>query len=251
MPPTPPQDSKQPARPANPARKAAAPSAAAAAANAASATAADNTNMQAGLSRVIVRNEFYRDGYRTMLRVALIQGIAILALIVAIVTIVYVNQPENRYFATTEDGRVVPMVSLSEPNLSRPALLSWASQAATETLTFGFHDYRRRLQEASRHFTRPGWNSFVKALQDAGIIEAVEANRQVLSAAPRAAPTILAEGIMNGVYQWQVEMPMMVTYQFGSQQRNTSMTIRLTIVRVPKLESPNGVGIEQWVAYGS
>jgi intracellular multiplication protein IcmL len=201
------------------------------------------------LGRVIVRNEFYRDGYRTLLRVAFMEAIAILGLIVAIVAIVNAYRPENRYFATTEDGRVVPMVPLSEPNLSRPALLSWAAQAATETMTFGFNDYRRRLQESSRHFTRQGWASFVKALQDAGIIDAVTANRQVVSAAPRAAPTILSEGMLNGVYQWQVEMPMMVTYQFGSQQRDVSMNLRLTIVRVPKLESPNGVGIEQWVAY--
>lgn len=203
------------------------------------------------LGRVIVRNEYYRDGYRTLLRVALIEGIAILGLIVSIVAIVNAYQPENRYFATTEDGRVVPMVPLSEPNLSRPALLSWAAQAATETMTFGFHDYRRRLQEASRHFTRQGWGSFVKALQDAGIIDAVNTNRQVVSAAPRAAPTILSEGVLNGTYQWQVEMPMMVSYQYGAQQRDVSMNVRLTIVRVPKLESPNGVGIEQWIAYSA
>lgn len=204
---------------------------------------------QSALGRVIVRNEFYRDGYRTLLKVAFIEAIAIIGLIVAMVIIVNVYQPENRYFATTEDGRVVPMVPMSEPNLSRPALLSWAAQSATETMTFGFHDYRRRLQEASRHFTRQGWGSFVKALQDAGIVEAVEANRQVISAAPRAAPTILSEGVMNGVYQWRVEMPMMITYQYGQQQRNVSMNIQLTVVRVPRLESPNGVGIEQWVAY--
>ncbi len=201
------------------------------------------------LGRVIVRNEFYRDGYRTLLKVAFVEGIAILSLIVVIIVIVNAYQPENRYFATTEDGRVVPMVALSEPNLSRPAVLSWAAQSASETLTFGFHDYRRRLQEASRHFTRKGWGSFVKALQESGMIESVETNRQVLSAAPRAAPTILSEGVLGGVYQWQVELPMMVTYQIGQQQRNVGMNIRLNIVRVPKLESPNGLGIEQWIAY--
>jgi intracellular multiplication protein IcmL len=224
------------------------PGVAAQARKAAQATATKSAESGA-LGRVLLRNEFYRDGYRTLLKVAFIEAVAIIGLIIAIVAIVNAYQPENRYFATTEDGRIVPMVPLSEPNLSRPALLSWAAQSASETLTFGFHDYRRRLQEASRHFTREGWSSFVKALQDSGIIEGVEANRQVVSAAPRSAPTILSEGILNGVYQWQVEMPMMVTYQFGQQQRNVSMNIRLTIVRVPKLESPNGVGIEQWIAF--
>ncbi|HEY8964359.1 MAG TPA: type IVB secretion system apparatus protein IcmL/DotI [Alphaproteobacteria bacterium] len=204
-----------------------------------------------GLGRVIIRNEFYRDGYRTMLRVALIEGIVILGLLGVIFAIVGAYQPENRYFATTEDGRLVPMEPLSEPNLSGPALLSWAAQAVSETMTFGFHDYRRRLQESSRHFTRKGWSSFVVALKDSGMIEAVEANRQVITAVPRAAPTIISEGPLGGVYTWQIELPMMVTYQLGQQTRNVSMSIRLTIVRVPKLESPNGVGIEQWLAAGS
>jgi intracellular multiplication protein IcmL len=201
------------------------------------------------LGRVVMRNEYYRDGYRTLLRVALIEGLAIIGLIFAIVVIVNAYQPENRYFATTEDGRVVPMLPLSEPNLSRPAVLSWAAQAATETLNFGFHDYRRRLQESSRHFTRIGWGSFVKALQDSGMIESVEQNRQVLSAVPRAAPTILSEGILNGVYQWRIEIPMMITYEIGQQQKNISMNVQLLVVRVPKLESPNGLGIEQWLSY--
>lgn len=201
------------------------------------------------LGRVLLRNDFYRDGYRTMLRVAIIQGAAILALIATIFTIITVNQPENRYFATTEDGRVVPMVALSDPNLSDPAILSWAAQAATETMTFGFNDYRRRLQESSRHFTRDGWASFVKALQDSGMIEALEQKRQVISAEPRSAPTITAQGVKDGIYQWVVEMPMMITTQYGTQQASVSRNVRLTVVRVPKLESPNGVGISQWVAY--
>jgi len=202
-----------------------------------------------GLGRVVVRNEFYRDGYRTMLRVALIEGVVIVGLIVVILAIVAAYQPENRYFATTEDGRLVPMEPLSEPNLSSPALLSWAAQSVTETMTFGFNDYRRRLQESSRHFTRRGWGSFVKALQDSSMIETVEKNRQVKTAVPSQAPTIISEGLVNGVYTWQIQLPILVTTEYGAQQQtNQNMVVNLTVIRVPKLESPNGVGIEQWIA---
>lgn len=205
---------------------------------------------QTPLGNVVIRNQFYRDGYRTLIKVALFQGIAILGLIATFVVFINIYTPTRTYFATTEDGRVVPMIPLSQANLSRPALLSWAAQAASETMTFGFHDYRRRLQESSRHFTRKGWWSFTQALQDSGMIETVNENRQVLTAIPRAAPTILAEGLMpNGVYRWEVEMPMQVTYELGQSKRSDSMNIRLVIVRIPKLESANGVGIEQWIAY--
>jgi len=202
------------------------------------------------LGNVVIRNQFYRDGYRTLVKIALFEAVAILVLILTFVVFLNIYTPTRTYFATTEDGRVVPMMPLSQANLSKPALLSWAAQAASETMTFGFHDYRRRLQESSRHFTRGGWGSFTKALQDSGMIETITENRQVISATPRSAPTILAEGLMpNGVYRWEVEMPMLITYELGQTRRSDSMNIRLVIVRVPKLESTNGVGIEQWLAY--
>ncbi len=197
---------------------------------------------------VIVRNEFYRDGYRTLLRIAVIEAMIILALVGAMYFVIEVHQPENRYFATTEDGRLVPMVPLSEPNLSVPALMSWSAQAATEVMTFGFNDYKRRLQQASRNFTRLGWVSFTSALEKSRIIEMVEANGQVVSAAPASAPILISEGVVNGRYQWQVQVPLVITYQSGSSVRDDKMLVTLLLVRVPKLESPNGVGIEQWIA---
>lgn len=213
-----------------------------------SASEQSEVEMLKSVGSVIVRNEFYRDGYRTLLRIAVIEAMIILALVGAMYFVIEVHQPENRYFATTEDGRLVPMVALSEPNLSVPALMSWSAQAATEVMTFGFNDYKRRLQQASRNFTRLGWVSFTSALEKSRIIEMVEANGQVVSAAPASAPILISEGVVNGRYQWQVQVPLVVTYQAGSSIRDDKMLVTLLLVRVPKLESPNGVGIEQWIA---
>ena len=201
-----------------------------------------------GLGTVIVRNEYYRDGYRAMLKLVVIEGACILGLVFAIFFVIHTHQPENRYFATTEDGRLIPMTALSEPNLSAPALMSWVAQATTEVMTFGFNDYRRRLQEASRNFTRRGWESFTLALQRSRIIEMVEGNQQVVTAAPRGAPVLQSEGLVNGRYQWVVQVPLIVTYQSGAKTRSDSLLVTLVVVRVPRLESPNGVGIEQWIA---
>lgn len=200
------------------------------------------------LGQVMLRNEYYRDGYRKALRIAVVQSFIILALIGAMFFVIHVHQPENRFFATTEDGRLIPMVPLNQPNLSNPALLSWVAQASTEVMTFGFNDYRRRLQEASRNFTSRGWESFTAALQKSRIIESIEANSQVITAAPRGAPVIQQEGLVNGQYQWVVQIPMILTYQSGSRTRSDNLMVTLVVVRVPRLESPNGVGIAQWIA---
>ena len=51
-----------------------------------------------GLSKVVVRNEFYRDGYRTLLKIALVQGFVILGLIGSLYVVVQTNKPQNRFF---------------------------------------------------------------------------------------------------------------------------------------------------------
>lgn len=211
-------------------------------------TEAADIEMMRAVGSVIVRNEFYRDGYRSILKIAVIEAMIILALVGAMYFVIQVHQPENRYFATTEDGRLIPMVALSEPNLSIPALMSWSAQATTEVMTFGFNDYKRRLQESSRNFTRVGWVGFTNALEKSRIIEMVETNQQVVSAVPASAPILVNEGIVAGRYQWQVQVPMVITYQAGAAVRVDRMIVNLTVVRVPKLESSNGVGIEQWIA---
>lgn len=201
-----------------------------------------------GLGTVVIRNEFYRDGYRSLLKMALIQTIVILGLVGAMYYVIKVNQPQNFYFATTEDGRLVPMVPLGEPNLSTPALMSWVAQATTEVMTFGFNDYRRRLQESSRNFTKRGWESFTQALQRSRIIEMVEVNQQLITAAPKGAPVLQSEGLVAGRYQWVVEIPLILTYRSGAKTSNTGLLVTVIVVRVPRLESSNGVGIEQWIA---
>ncbi len=201
-----------------------------------------------GLGTVVIRNEFYRDGYRSLLKMTLIQSVAIFMLIGSMYYIISISQPKNFYFATTEDGRLIPMVPLSQPNLSTPALMSWVAQATTEVMTFGFNDYRRRLQESSRSFTKRGWESFTQALQRSRIIEMVEVNQQMITAVPKGAPVLQSEGLVAGRYQWRVQVPLVLTYRSGARKHNTGLLVTVVVVRVPRLESPNGVGIEQWIA---
>jgi len=200
------------------------------------------------LVNVVLRNSFYRDGFRSMIKIVFLESFAIVMLVVALVVTHNLRNPQDRYFATTADGRLIRMIPLNQPNLSQAALLSWVAQAATEVMTFGFHDYTRRLQKSSRHFTSKGWESFTSALQKSRILETVEAKQQVVTAAPRNAPVLIQEGLFQGKYRWVVSLPLMVTYQSGNARRSDSLSVTLHIERVSTLENPQGVGIDQWIA---
>ena len=206
-------------------------------------------NVPAGpLVTVVTRNEYYRDGFRNLLKIALVEAVIIVGMILCFLFYMNMSQPEDRYFATTADGRIMRLVPLDQPNMTVPALMSWVAQAATDVMTFGFHDYQRRLQDASQHFTRHGWESFTAALSKSRIIEGVESAQQVVTAAPRSAPVLVQEGVINGRYRWVIELPLMVTYRAGAQSRTDNMQVQIVVERMPSLENPVGVGIEQWIS---
>jgi intracellular multiplication protein IcmL len=104
------------------------------------------------------------------------------------------------------------------------------------------------LQNSSRFFTRHGWETFANALQKSRIIESVDASQQVVSATPSSAPILTQEGVFNGRYRWYVDLPLKVVYQAGANTRTDSLIVHLVIDRVPSLENPSGVGIEQWIS---
>jgi intracellular multiplication protein IcmL len=200
------------------------------------------------LVSVVTRNQFYRDGFRSLIKIAIMEGVVILGLIMTLVVYIQNAQPQDRYFATTADGRIMQMTPLDRPNMDTPALLSWIASAAADTMTFNYTDYQRRLQQASRHFTKAGWETFAAAMQKSRIIDSVTAQSQMVSAAPQSAPVLLQEIVSDGKYRWLVTMPLVVTYRSPVTSRVDTLNLTLVIERVPALENPNGVGISQWVA---
>ncbi|TVQ82641.1 MAG: type IV secretion protein IcmL [Micavibrio sp.] len=207
----------------------------------------DVAQSQGGLEIVLARAAHYHAAYQNMLRVVVLEAVAILGLVIALIVYMNVSRPHDIYFATTHDGRQIPLVPLEQPNMQTAALLSWAAQASSEVMTFGFNDYRTRFQHSQRHFTPAGWENFLSALRRSRIIESVEATQQIVTAIPRSAPILNGEGVFNGRYRWYVQLSLLVTYQSGQDTRNRNMTVYLTIERVSTIESPNGVGIVQWI----
>lgn len=192
------------------------------------------------------RTKLYRSDYRKILRIAVAEAVAILLLIGVLYFIIETHHPEDRYFVRTEDGVQIEMQALLYPNVSSKALTSWSAQAATEVMTFGYNNYRRRLQEASRNFTKNGWLGFIKGLDQSKLIQTVEQNRQVLSAAPAGPPVLVSQGVYKGRYQWEVEVPLVITYQAGSALQPDFSLIKLVLVPVQEIEGSSGVAIEEW-----
>ena len=104
------------------------------------------------LTAVVLRNNFYRDGQRKMILIAIF-SILCNVVLAGILGYVFTHPPEPRYFATSINGRITPLISLDAPNQSDSAILQWANQAAIASFSYNFVNYRGELQAASVFFT--------------------------------------------------------------------------------------------------
>lgn len=198
------------------------------------------------LELVRIRNEFYRDNYRRVLAILLFALMIIFLLVGALIYVV-THPPAPKYFATNTSGRIVPLVPLDQPNLSTAALLQWANTAAVAAFTYNFVNYRSELQAASEFFTPEGWQAYLESLQASDNLTAVRAKQLVVSAVATGAPVITQQGVVSDRYTWQVQMPMLVTYQSASQVTQQSLMVNMVITRISTLDSPRGIGIAQFI----
>ena len=144
------------------------------------------------------------------------------------------------------DREVMPV--LRHPNLSTSVLLNWAGEAATTAYTFDFYNYQQVLQDIRSYFTQAGYDNFLAALQSSGTIRDVVSKKLVVSCVMTGNPIILKEGeTPDGSYAWQVQFPLLITYQSASELAKQNMVLNLLIATVPTTESPKGIGIASFV----
>jgi len=192
----------------------------------------------------------YHIKHQNLVRLIRRQSLAILLLVFIVIIGSILLQPVHSYFVKwpAPDNKVQELVSLTEPNLTDQAILSWAATSITEILTFGFGDIDQRLVSQSNRFTSEGWDSFVGVLRDQNLREEFKMRQLVLTTVPANSPVIVGKGLdEDGDYTWVVEMPVIRTYS-----TNNSVTsgkkgiIRLTIARIPSLVNNAGIGIKMW-----
>lgn len=150
------------------------------------------------------------------------------------------------YHSQTPEGKTALLVPLDMPNLTDPAIVSWAATSVTEILSFGFGDIEAKTAQQKLRFTPLGWKAFVKAFLGTKVIDTFKRNQMVMTTVPSDTPVILSKGINeDDVYQWKVEVPIITTYAANNNVMKPERgTIQITIVRVSHDQSPSGIAID-------
>ncbi|MCD8525211.1 MAG: type IVB secretion system apparatus protein IcmL/DotI [Gammaproteobacteria bacterium] len=201
------------------------------------------------LELIRLRNNFYRDNYRRVMKLLLIMSI-VMVILVLILAYLFTHRPEPRYFATTQSGRILRLIPLNQPMLSSEALLSWASQVAMSAYTYNFANYRQKIQTQEINFTGDAWQQFLQQLKDSGNIQAVDQRKINVNAVVSGSPVIVYQGMLKGRYAWKVQVPLLVTFVSASDRFQKNYMVTMVIVRVSTVQNQNGVAVAQFVVSG-
>ncbi|MDQ2993505.1 MAG: type IVB secretion system apparatus protein IcmL/DotI [Pseudomonadota bacterium] len=170
------------------------------------------------------------------------------AVFIVIMIVLFNIMPGPLYYEHRADGTVNPIYALDVPMVAIPALLQWANQAAIESYTFGFDNYVESLEGAKQYFTPNGWDDFQAALEKSQLLSTVIDKKLKVSAVTTGAPVIISQGFIFGIYQWRVQMPLLVTYESASEKKQSKMLVTLVIARVSTRDVLKGIAVTQFFA---
>lgn len=192
---------------------------------------------------MVLRVNFYRDNYRILMVVCLLLALACWALL-GWLYYARTHKPASRYFVTTTEGALKELFPLTQPILTNRALLEWVVEAGTTAYNYDFQNYQTAIGDLKRYFTPAGYENFLAALRANQTLESVASKKLVVFAVPTDTPVIIKEGVTsNNVYAWQVQLPLLVTYQSASDTSKQNLVLTMLIAEMPTTESPKGLGI--------
>jgi len=195
------------------------------------------------------RAMFYRDGYRSIVKIALYMSATVLVLAAISGFLAYNLAHKDRdYFAMSPDGRVLKITPFSEPSTSENRILQLVGDSATCVFTYDYVNFRNQLGACKSNFTSNGWLKFTEELNNSKIINLVNSERLVLSATRISSPVIVDQGVIDGVLAWKIQVPIRVT--FAGRQNNTTedYVVSMTAVRVSQMDYTDGIAINSFVA---
>jgi len=70
----------------------------------------------------------------------------------------------------------------------------------------------------------------------------------LVTAVATNAPVILSQGATQGIYRWQVSMPLLVIYQDPNTQAKQNLLVTMDIVRTKEFIGTRGLGISSFIA---
>lgn len=192
---------------------------------------------------VILRSEFYRDGFFKML-LALVMVILAIILLLVVAFGLFIQRPDPVTFAVDNEWRVLPPVALDKPYLKTFDMLQWVSNTLPLAFTYDFVNYTSQQQSLTTHFTENGWKKYLEIINAYASNDTVSQAKLFVNSSAAGAPIVINDGVLGGRYIWWVQMPLKISYSNYQKGYERTITFQVLVVRVSTLDNLSGVAIE-------
>lgn len=202
-------------------------------------------------NKVILRNVGIYFLYKKMI------SMTVLSLIVAIFclfqAIYFVRQKSPpQYIPVTQDGRIIPIVPLNEPNSDDSNVFSLGLKAIQALNTYDYINWKEQLQQADKYFTPAGWGEYLTDFQKTQTINTVLDRKMIVSSSPTGPVSLIDKGVSkNGIYFWKYSIPVEIIYTATGNAQGGSITqignVNIISIRMPITISSDGLGIQSYV----
>jgi len=189
---------------------------------------------------------FYRDRFPQLL-MAICIAIAVLLVISLIVLYQVFHRPTPLLQARAPNGSLLTLTPHDSPNLAPDTILHWASEAIVAAYTFSFDPTYAAQQAALArpYFTKTGWGDYQSSV--ASLMRTVVQNQLFVNSVVYNPPIIASQGDIGNGYTWEIQVPLLVTYQSSEKTVRNYYLVLLSIQRVQASENPAGIGINRFV----
>lgn len=162
------------------------------------------------------------------------------------------HPPLPTYFATSNVGRIIPLVPLDVPYVTDHTVIAWAMQKIPDAMSFSALNYRRDLQRAQAFFTASGYQGFLSGLKAHGELKAVRSRNLMVSTIPDGPGVVTWQGrLPDGIYAWRIQFPIKVIYRSSSEIKDSSYVANVLVQRAVTIKDPSALSIQSFYFGGS
>ena len=140
--------------------------------------------------------------------------------------------------------QIIQLRNLDQPVFNVQYVLNWTTNTVRNLYTFGFQNYEMALKNSRQNFTEEGWGLFYQQLKKSGLLKAVESKKLMISSGLFRAPVLQQQGIVNGVYTWKIQVPLLVFYQDPTSSTSHQLLVTVRVIRTQFNNHTNGLLID-------
>lgn len=160
-------------------------------------------------------------------------------------SIAFFTKQSPQYFAVDNQMRLLPVIPVKEPYINGQKVARWGGECIVEAFTISFSTIQRDLDKAGKCFNEDGFISYLASIEQSQLLDTIKTGVNLFTAKD-GSPVVVMHALVDGVYQWQVQIPIIMTYESGKKRQHQRAIIYGIIKRIPFSEKPEGIAFAQF-----